>query len=133
MVLANEDAEKQKAKEEEKASKGKTKDPIGKIESTIEKVIPDQQRKDNVIQSLQKMEASFNEFENNILERYPTDNSILINKNSNHSELINIFTDVSELRKAAFDSVVDFHFNILDQTEEKKWNKIMKEVNKRIQ
>ena len=79
------------------------------------------------------MEASFNEFENNILDRYPTDNSILINKNANHSELINIFTDVSELRKAAFDSVVDFHFNILEQTEEKEWGKIMKEVNKRIQ
>jgi len=118
--LAIEKARNQKTKEEEKAAKGKIKDTFAKVESTINKVIADQDRKKAVLQSLKKFESSFDYFENNILNRFPTDNAVLVNKNAGQEELGEIFEAVADLRKEAYDALVDFHYHILDQTEEKE-------------
>lgn len=58
--------------------------------------------------------------------RFPDDNEILVNKNSDSKELSKTFESVTKLRSLTCNALVDFHFAIVDHTMEKEWQKIMK-------
>jgi hypothetical protein len=133
MRMSEEEAQNEKAKEEEKEIKGKIKNIFEKMESTIGKSIDDTNRADNVLKSLQKFKTSYYNLESNIIDRYPEDNKILIKKNSGKEELNLIYSEVFTLRESNLAALTDFHFKVLEQTNEKEWKKIMKEMNKIIQ
>jgi hypothetical protein len=127
--MSAEDAQNQKANEEEKELKGKIKNIFEKMESTIAKSIADTKKADNVLGSLDKLKTAYYEMESNVINRYPEDNKILIKKNSEQEELNQIYSEVFTLRESYVAALKDFHFEALEQTNEKEWKKIMKEMN----
>ena len=110
--------------------KGKTSNVFEKVESTIAKSIDDESRRNAVLSSLEKTRSTYADLENNFIDNYPADNAILIRKDASDEELGELFENVLDLRHKTYTAFVDYHFEIIDMTNQKEWDKIMKQVNK---
>lgn len=130
MDLAAVEQENQKNKDAEKEAKGKLKDDTDKLGKTIQDTIEDEEKREAVLSSFETFRNAFNEMEKDAITRYPSDNEILTNKNSEVDDLSKTLGSVTELRSRTYNAFVDFHFAIIEQTTEKEWQKIMKQVNK---
>ena len=113
-------------KGEKNAEKNKTKNKFSDLEKVINESITDAQKKIKVMESFHEYMNSMKALEDKISQKNVIDAPIIRDKYSTKEDLQKIGNELNLLRINVFNNMVDFHFDILKNTDQKEWDKIMK-------
>jgi len=133
-IIENSQASLQKTKEKQqkKVDKGKISEPFEKTVIAIEKYIIDDKKKEKVREVLDTFIGSQKEAADKLRKMNDEDNDVINNKNATKAELLELAGDLNELRQDAFESVIEFHLSVKENTTEEEWAPIMKAFNKEM-
>ena len=124
-------ADKNIAKAEKKAAKSK--ESFRKTKSRIQSTILNNEQKQNLLKSLEKIINSEKELISQILSANSSQNKILANKNSGKEELLRIMAEDTRQREALAKSLVGFHELARENCSEVEWTQIMKSFTREMQ
>ena len=118
----------QKAKDKQ-LKKGE-KNPFAKFEATISKEVADPAKRKKVLEALDMYKTHFQTLTEKIASRNVIDLPTLKNKSASKAELQTLAKEVNTIRSSVFDAVVDFHFEMKENTSEAEFDKLVKAFNK---
>mgnify|MGYP001820697013 CR=1 FL=1 len=124
-------ADKNIAKAEKKAAKSK--ESFRKTKSRIHSNILNNEQKQNLLKSLEKIINSEKELISQILSANSSQNKILANKNSGKEELQSLLAEDTMRRDGLVESLLSFHGLARENCSAAEWSKIMKSFTKEMQ
>lgn len=130
IALSVKDVQIEKDKLQSSIDKGKIKDPFAEMESAIIKNISDPVKQGKAWDALSRFKESFNEFSKKLAEKNVIDNPLLTDKYASTEDLLELAEFINVQRTNTYESMTEFHFELLELTEEKEWNSIIKVFNK---
>lgn len=130
IALSVQDVQLEKDKLQSSIDKGKIKDPFVDLESSIIKNIADPEKQGKALDALNKFRESFDEFSRKMAEKNVIDHPLLTDKYANAGDLLEVAEFINSLRTNTYESMTDFHFELLELTDENEWKSIVKAFNK---
>lgn len=130
VAMSEEVTKKEKDKLKEKIEKGKVKHPFTNLEATIKSVIDDGQKKADVLESMAAFKEQFNVLANKLSEKNVADLPTIRNKYASREELMAMAEVVNSIKVETFQHYLDFRLDLVNNTNEMQWDKIIKEINK---
>ena len=127
--LSDETIEKKAAKEEKKNPK----DFFKPVVTTVEKSIKEDHRMVQATALVQNFQTRYEELNSRINAINTRENTLLREKNTSKSQFQALAKEVNDVRAITYRALIDFHFDMLDVTEENEWLSIMKAMNKVLQ
>lgn len=129
-TLSKETTQKRNAKIQKKLDKKDQKDPFAKIETSITESIIDESNRKSALSSLDQLRKSYSTIAEKLKDKNIIDTPALENKDTSQEDLEAMALYLRELRLEAYHDMLDFRFEILEQSNEMEWSKIMKSLNK---
>jgi len=129
---SQESFQKTKEKQQKKADKGKVSAPFEKTGEAIEKHIIDEEKKAAVRKALDTFIRSQEETVDKLRKMNAEDSDVINKNNASNAELMKLAEDMNKLRQHTFESVIEFHLSVKENTTVEEWAPIMKAFNKEV-
>lgn len=126
MNLSDETVDKKTAKELNKNPK----DLFKPVYTAVEKSIKEEHRMVQGTALVQNFETRYEELNSSISSINTRENVLLRDKITTRSQFKALAKEINDVRAVTYKALVDFHFDMLDVTEETEWLSIMKAMNK---
>lgn len=118
-------AEKKKKKREKNAGK----DPYMKITNTIKETIPPGEKQTGSLEALDSFREKYKMIEESFENLHETEVEALGDRQATKEDLQEIFNSLNNLRKSMIESYIEVLFHLKDNTSEKEWSIIVKDIN----
>ena len=92
----------------------------------------DQNNQDKAVSIVQDFKEEYTKLLKGVNAVNTIESDLLSNKNTSAAQFQKLANDMNQLRKTAYESLIDLHFDLEEITNEAEWVKVMKSVNKVI-
>jgi len=107
-------------------------DPFQSVIKTIKSNMIDQNNQDKAVSIVQDFKEEYTKLLKGVNAVNTIESDLLSNKNTSAAQFQKLANDMNQLRKTAYESLIDLHFDLEEITNEAEWVKVMKSVNKVI-
>jgi hypothetical protein len=119
-------------KKMEKVEKKGSSDPLEAVIKTINSRMADQNNQAKAVSIVQDFNKEYTGLLKQVNAVNTIESDLLSNKNTSAAQFQKLANDMNQLRKTAYESLIDLHFDLKEITNETEWVKVMKSVNKVI-
>jgi hypothetical protein len=126
-------AQKKTQKRAEKNVPEKTKDRFKKTRKVLAKKLDDGPQQDQINDELNKLVAAMDHLETEIRAINVTDDSTVIRQEASRKDLNSLANKMNDVRLSSYEMLKEFHFSVLNNTNEEKFEMIMKTFSKELE
>jgi hypothetical protein len=124
------DLEKMMEKKKKKREKNVGKSKYQIVLNTLKENIPPGEKLTLSLESLEAFKEKHIEIKESYENLYTSEEDILANRQATKEDMLEICNVLNKLRKSLIDSYIDLLFDLKDNTNEKEWTIIIKDLNK---
>ena len=128
--MTTRDIEKLVEKKKKKREKNEGKSKYQIVSNTLKENIPPGEKLTFSLESLEAFKEKHIEIKESYENLYTNEEDVLASRQATKEDMLEICNVLNELRKSLIDSYIELLFNLKENTTEKEWTIILKDLNK---